>query len=59
LWKKHDQTKARDEEAHSHKRIHEHYGVFRFTIHTKMAKLMNQTEERNFESRMRQIRKSA
>jgi hypothetical protein len=35
LWKKHAKTKARYGEAYSKERLHEHYGLIEFPMHTK------------------------
>jgi hypothetical protein len=46
------------ENAYTNERLHDHYGLVSFLMHTKLAKLMKQTEERHSESRMRAIRTS-
>ena len=58
LWKKHAKTEAQYGNAYSNERLHDHYGLVNFPMHTKMANLMKQTEERHSESRMRAIRTS-
>jgi RNA-directed DNA polymerase len=35
LWKKHAKTKAQYGEAYSNERLHDHYGLIRFPVHTR------------------------